>query len=67
MRTDRTWTVLQLDSGEVHVRPTVDAVAHELSDDCVCGPRTEVVLRADGRTGWMVVHHSLDGREEHER
>jgi hypothetical protein len=30
--------------------------------DCPCGPAIERV----GRTGWLVTHHSLDGRECHE-
>jgi hypothetical protein len=34
-----------------HVVPVADLVNHETTDDCVC------------TVGWVVVHHSLDGRE----
>lgn len=47
----------------VHVMPMDDAIEHEDSDDCVCGPITKPVEREDGTIGWVVVHHSLDGRE----
>lgn len=51
-------------SASVHVAPTSDLIKHDTSsDDCPCGPRTESVTRDDGSTGWVVVHHSLDGRE----
>lgn len=36
---------------------------HDVSEDCVCGPTVEPVKRDDGSVGWVVVHHSLDGRE----
>lgn len=44
-----------------------DLVEHELADDCVCGPTAEPVKRDDGSIGWVVIHHSLDGREASER
>jgi hypothetical protein len=44
--------------GTLHVLPIDDAIQHEESDDCVCGPETEFV-----EGGRVVVHHSLDGRE----
>lgn len=50
-----------------HVLPVGDLIEHEHSDECVCGPSTEPVLRDDGSMGWMVVHNSLDGREEKDR
>lgn len=46
-----------------HVMPVNDLVAHAVDDECVCGPRTEIVMREDGSSGWLIVHHSLDGRE----
>jgi len=46
-----------------HVVPVGDLIEHELTDDCPCGPRSEAVKRDDGSYGWVVVHHSLDGRE----
>lgn len=50
----------------VHVTPNGDAVAHE-DEGCPCGPRVEPVKRDDGSMGWLVVHHSLDGREKGEK
>lgn len=47
----------------VHVVPVDDVIAHDYSDECVCGPAAEPVKRDDGSVGWVVVHHSLDGRE----
>lgn len=52
----------------LHVRPLRDLVAHDLDEQCVCGPDVEAVpAGADGRTGVLVLHHSLDGRELRER
>lgn len=50
-----------------HVFPVGDLVEH-LTDgrDCPCGPTTEPVKHEDGSMGWVVTHHSLDGREHHE-
>ncbi len=53
----------------VHVHPVNDLVEHDTSeidgepfnDECVCGPDVEPV-----GTGWLITHHSLDGREAHE-
>lgn len=50
----------------VHVRPLNDQIEHSLSEDCPCGPTIEPVPREDGSMGWLVTHHSLDGRENHE-
>ena len=49
----------------LHVIPVGDLTAHT-DDDCPCGPRTDPVRREDGSMGWVVVHHSLDGRETRE-
>lgn len=35
-------------------------------DECVCGVTTEPVPADDGSMGWLLVHHSLDGREASE-
>lgn len=52
----------------VHVYPVDDHIEHDCSgDDCPCGPTTEPAERPDGSYGWLVVHHSLDGREQAER
>lgn len=34
--------------------------------DCVCGPDLECVPVPCGPDGWLVTHHSLDGREQSE-
>ena len=52
---------------DLHVTPIDDIVQHEQSDDCVCMPSPEAIKRDDGSVGWMHTHHSLDGRERHER
>lgn len=53
-------------SDTAHVVPVNDLVDHEDSDECPCGPTSEPVKRADGSVGWVVIHHSLDGREKSE-
>lgn len=49
-----------------HVLPVNDVIDHTEDDHCLCGPRSEGVQREDGSYGWVIVHHSLDGREAHE-
>lgn len=54
-------------SETIHVEPVNDPIEHDTSGgDCVCGPTTTPVEREDGSMGWVVTHHSLDGREAHE-
>lgn len=51
----------------IHVTPVNDLIDHlEYEDDCVCGPTVEPVERDDGSFGWLITHHSLDGREKYE-
>lgn len=51
-------------SDTVHVEPINDLIDHDTNGgDCICGPATEAAFRDDGSNGWVVVHHSLDGRE----
>ena len=51
----------------VHVFPVNDIIEHNTdTDDCVCGPTAEPVIADDGSCGWVIVHHSLDGREANE-
>lgn len=51
----------------VHVLPANDLIEHAaVGDDCVCGPTIEPVEAEDGSIGWVVTHHSLDGRERTE-
>jgi len=39
-----------------------DIIAHELSDDCWCGPTCVPIECDDGAIEWQYVHHALDGR-----
>lgn len=48
---------------DVHIYPLGDLADHHIEGDCPCGPTVEPVPRGDGSYGWLVVHHSLDGRE----
>ena len=49
-----------------HVLPKNDLIGHETDEDCPCGPTVVAVKREDGSVGWVVAHHSLDGREAKE-
>lgn len=56
-----------MDTNTFHVYPLDDLIGHiTTGNSCPCGPRSEAVEREDGSYGWLLVHHSLDGREEHE-
>lgn len=61
------WLIGPAPDGEIHVTPIGDLTDHPRDTGCACGPTTEPVPRTDGTTGWMHTHHSLDGRERHER
>lgn len=51
-------------SHKVHVIPINDLIEHdEVDDECICGPDVEPVFGEDGSNGWLISHHSLDGRE----
>lgn len=43
---------------DIHVTPTGDAISHDDTPDCICGPD-----HIDETGGRIYVHHSLDGRE----
>lgn len=49
-----------------HVIPIGDLIDHDTDEDCACGPTAEPVERVDGSVGWLMIHHSLDGREQEE-
>lgn len=55
------------DRDEIHVVPNGDLIEHPTDPSCTCGPRCEPVPRGDGTIRWVYIHHSLDGRELHER
>lgn len=46
---------------ELHVYPNRDLIRHE-ADDCLCGPTAEQHHHPTGDR-WIIMHHSLDGRE----
>jgi hypothetical protein len=60
-----TWLAQNTDHG-TEVLPVNDLITHD-GDDCVCIPTVEHVPRTRGGDSWLVVHHSLDGRERHEQ
>ena len=51
----------------LHVLPINDLIEHETTGSCPCGPDEQLVQRDGEPDRWMVVHHSLDGRELHEQ
>ena len=55
------------EGNSAHVLPVGDLVDHDESEDCACIPTCEPIRREDGSIGWLYTHHSLDGREQHER
>ena len=60
----KAWVLGETEDG-VHVLPFDDLIEHEVTN-CVCGPTVEPCPREDGSMGWLVTHHSLDGREASE-
>lgn len=47
-------------TGDVHVFPIDDLIAHEEDTLCPCGPAIEPVPESGNK---IIIHHSLDGRE----
>lgn len=52
-----------MDEDSVQVVPCFDLIEHDQDEDCVCGPRANMITDENGETFWMYTHHSLDGRE----
>lgn len=51
----------------MHAYPMNDLMEHETDgEDCVCGPAVRHIKHDDGTSGWIILHHSLDGRESNE-
>lgn len=50
----------------MHIMPRGDLIEHDAADECICGPSVEGRPDEEGSYRWLVVHHSLDGREGHE-
>jgi hypothetical protein len=51
----------------LHAHPLNDLIEHDTSTnepECPCGPEVRPVMGGDGSVGWVLVHHSLDGREQ---
>jgi hypothetical protein len=61
----KVWVRVTLDNS-LHVVPVNDLIEHDLNDSCTCGPQDQAVISDDGSVDWLTVHHSLDGREQHE-
>jgi hypothetical protein len=59
------WLATETGDNAAHVVPLDDTMLHTFGPDCVCGPREDHVPTPTG-TGHLFVHHSLDGREQHE-
>jgi hypothetical protein len=59
------WITTRAANDDVHVVPLEDGITHAY-EGCPCGPDTEAVFRDDGSNGWLISHHSLDGREASE-
>jgi hypothetical protein len=55
------------DSNAVHVMPRADWVEHQSNDTCPCGPTLEHVPATMVASGWLYLHHALDGREKVEQ
>lgn len=61
------WLASQTADDTVHSVPLDDAIVHEFTDTCPCGPTTKPTPMPEGRVGWILSHHSLDGREAAEQ
>jgi hypothetical protein len=61
----RGWLVVSLSDRNSHILPVDDGWYH-LPDDCDCGPSYDLVQHEAAPDSWVVVHHSLDGREQYE-
>ena len=64
VRKPNRWVFMLCDDDSRHVYPLGDQILHYADEDCVCGPRAELVTN-DG-DHWIYTHHSLDGREARE-
>lgn len=60
------WAVHQTRAGEAHVLPLDDLIVHDADGNCPCGPTRRPERLGDGSQGWVITHHSLDGREQYE-
>ena len=58
--------MMGMSKDDVHCMPVNDLIEHTYVD-CPCVPEVIPVEREDGSVGWVMAHHSLDGRELRER
>jgi len=63
---DQWWGMVPLGDNTAHVVPKDDLILHVPNEDCSCGPEMIPLSKADGSMGWVIRHHSLDGRERNE-
>jgi len=57
-----------MSDGDYHVYPVNDLFEHDTTGEpCICGPEVQPVERGDGSIGYVISHHSLDGRERFEK
>jgi hypothetical protein len=57
------WLTQQTADDVVHAIPLDDEIVHDHADTCPCGPTARPTPMRGDATGWIVTHHSLDGRE----
>lgn len=64
------WLAFAVGDDIVHVYPESDLIVHEAGGPrdgdvllCPCGPTPSAVPKSGGTLGWVLTHHSLDGRE----
>lgn len=63
----KAWRIdVDLDSLHGEVTPLNDLIHHHPGPECACGPSDLPVPQPDGAVRWLLVHHSLDGRERTE-
>lgn len=61
------WETVRTEAGQVCVVPLDDLIDHiEDDEDCACGPTSMPTEGPFDSIVFMLVHHSLDGRENHE-
>jgi hypothetical protein len=58
------WRTEQFSDILVAIYPLNDKIPHDLREqDCICGPALDPIEEG---VGWILTHHSLDGRENAE-
>jgi hypothetical protein len=60
------WITVEADDGSIHVEPIEDDVGHSRSESCICGPTMQFGDDEGVYSVPLIIHHSLDGRENNE-